>query len=70
MTDRIGMRKNLLVNSAWVQPMSKDDEPPCQEWRNKLNEKHDSDNTRTHLVTAYNPDDLCRAIRAFTATKS
>lgn len=69
MTDRIGMRKNLLVHSAWAQPTFKDDQPDCQNWREKLNGKPDSDNNNAHLVTPYNPDDLCRSLRAFTARK-
>lgn len=69
MTDRIGMRKNLLLHSAWAQPTSKDDQPDCQNWREKLDRKRDSVNDNAHLVTAYNPNDLCRSIRAFTAKK-
>jgi hypothetical protein len=70
MTDRIGMRKNLLLHTAWVQPTSKDNQPECQNWREKLDGKHDPDNIGAHLVTAYNPDNFCRSIRAFTARKS
>ena len=71
MTDRIGMRKNLLLHGAWAQPESKGDPLDCQVWRAELDGKHDSENVNvnTHLVTAYNPDDLCRCVRAFTARK-
>ena len=68
MTDRIGMRKNLQFYAAWTQPTSKDDQPDCQTWRDKLG-KDESDRNRLHFVAAYNPDDLCRSIQAFTARK-
>lgn len=70
MTDRMGMRKNLLVHTAWAQITSKDDQPPSQNWRDKLDGKHDSENSSPHLVAAYDPDDFCRSIRTFTARKS
>jgi hypothetical protein len=66
MTDRIGMRKNLEFHAAWTQPTSKDDQPDCQTWRDKLD---GSDRNRLHSVTAYNLDDLCRYIQTFTAEK-
>lgn len=70
MTDRIGMRKNLLVHAAWALSSSNRDQPPCQTWREKLDGKQDSGNKSAHfLVTAYNPDNYCRSLRAFTATK-
>jgi len=69
MTDRMGMRKNLLLHTAWAQNTTRGDQPESQNWREKLDGKNDSDNSSSHLVTAYNPDDLCRSIRAFTARK-
>ena len=69
MADRIGMRKNLQFHAAWTQPTSKDHQPPCQTWRDKLDGKDESARNRPRSVTAYNPDDLCRSIQAFTAKK-
>ncbi|KAF8964930.1 hypothetical protein BDZ97DRAFT_1814044 [Flammula alnicola] len=70
MLDRIAMRNNLLTHVSWVQATSKAERPDCQTWREKLNRKSGSEASSGHLVTGYNPDDLCRSLRVFTGFKS
>ncbi|KAF8969218.1 hypothetical protein BDZ97DRAFT_1915561 [Flammula alnicola] len=70
MLDRIAMRNNLLTHVPWVQATSKAERPDCQTWRETLNRKSGLEASSGHLVTGYNPDDLCRSLRVFTGFKS
>ncbi|KAF8964951.1 hypothetical protein BDZ97DRAFT_1814073 [Flammula alnicola] len=67
MLDRIAMRNNLLTHIPWVQATEC---PNYQTWRGKLDPKSGSEARSGHLVTGYNPDDLCRSLRVFTGFKS
>ncbi|KAF8907313.1 hypothetical protein CPB84DRAFT_302751 [Gymnopilus junonius] len=45
------------------------DGPDWRNWRDKLVRKSGSEDNSGHLITGFNPDDLCRSLRVFTGTK-
>lgn len=69
MLDRMGMRNNLATHIPWVQATTEPETPDWKKWRETLENTSGSD-CSGHLITAYNPDDLCRSLRIFTVVKS
>ncbi|CAA7266949.1 unnamed protein product [Cyclocybe aegerita] len=70
MLDRMAMRSNLLVHAGWSRTFSEADSPEWATWRDSLNRKSGAEPKSGHLVTGYNPDDLCRSLRTFTGFKA
>ncbi|KAF8150787.1 hypothetical protein B0H34DRAFT_152224 [Crassisporium funariophilum] len=69
MMDRMNMRKSMQTHVGWVQKTSKLDCPYWQTWREDLDGKPGPKMRHGHLVADYDPDDICRSLRAFTACK-
>jgi len=69
MLDRMGTRNALAVHLAWVQATTEPETPDWKKWRETLEANSGLDSNSNHLVTAYNPDDLCRSLRVFTGVK-
>lgn len=71
MIDRMAMQNTLSVHMGWVPaiPDSDRDGPDWRTWREKLDRKSGSENNSGHLITGFNPDDLCRSLRVFTGSK-
>ena len=69
MLDRTGLRDGLAIHIPWIQAATEDEWPPHLKWR-KLLDPNSEEKKITHLVTPYNPNDICRSLRVFTAVKS
>ena len=70
MIDRMGLQTVLSNQLGWTPaiPDSDKDGPDWRVWRDKLDPKPDSEDGG-HLITGFNPDDLCRSLRVFTGSK-
>jgi hypothetical protein len=71
MQDRIAMRENLALHASWSLSNAEADYPAWYMWRQKLERKVGTNTSPSgHLVTLWNPKDLCKSMRVFTAVKT